>query len=150
MESRMTRGEVIFPSLLFVVIAGLLIVGRLVLGYSWTVIAFPFGAGVIVCGLCIVQVAAVITGRQTQVVDEDPLEPLTLSGLIWVFALAPFLFGLGFIFGTAACLLVCLRANGASWRLSAIIAAASFLVTWVMFVKFLQVPLPMWPLWIQQ
>jgi hypothetical protein len=145
----MSRAEALFPSLLFVIVAGLLIAGRFILGYSWTVIAFPFGAGGIMCALCTVQVATVLTGRRTNVADEEPLEPLTLSGLFWVFVLPLFLFALGFVFGTAAYLLICLRANGASWRLSGIVAAASFLVTWAMFIKFLQVPLPIWPLWME-
>jgi hypothetical protein len=145
----MSRAEAVFPALLFVAVAGLLVAGRFVLGYSWTVIAFPFGAGGLMCALCVAQVAAVLTGRQAQAVDEEPLEPLTLSGLFWVFALAPFLFALGFVAGTAAYLLICLRANGASWRLSVLVAAGSLLVTWGMFIKILQVPLPLWPLWMQ-
>lgn len=143
----MSRAEILFPSILFVIIAGLLATGWFILGYSLTVIAFPLGAGTVMCALCVVQVAAVLTGRQASVVDEEPLEPLTISGLAWVFALALFVFGLGFVVGPAVYLLTCLRANGSSWSLSLVIAAGSVAVTWGLFIKFLLVPLPIEPLW---
>lgn len=144
----MIRAEVLFPSLLFVGVAALLVAGLTVLGYSWPVIAFPFGAGAIMCALCVVEVARTFAGhRPAALSEQEELEPLTWGSLAWVFALGGFVYGLGFVFGPAAYLLVYLRANGSSWRLSIGIAAASLLVTWGLFIKVLRVLLPIQPLW---
>lgn len=142
----MNRAEVIFPSLLFLVTVALL-AGGWIIGYSWTVIGFPLGVGVFLCGLCALQIAAVLAGRSPVVVEGEPLEPVTTWSVAWVFALALFIAGLGFVAGPAIYLLAYLRANGSSWRLSSSIAAISLLVTWGLFIKGLQVPLPIEPLW---
>ena len=142
----MKRAEVIFPLLLFMLTVALL-VGGWMAGYSWSVIVFPLGVGVFLCGLCALQVAAVLAERSPVVVEGEPLAPLTTWSVAWVFALALFIAGLGFVLGPALYLVAYLRANGSSWRLSGSIAAVSFLVTWGIFIKGLQVPLPIEPLW---
>jgi ABC-type uncharacterized transport system permease subunit len=147
METRMSRAEIAFPVLLFVGVAALLAAGILVLDYPWAVIAFPFGAGSVMCALCAIQVA--LAGRrETSALTEEPQEPLTLSSLAWVFAIVVFVYAFGFVLGSAAYLLVYLRANGSSWRLSLAIAAVSLVATWGLFIKVLQVPLPLEPLWL--
>ncbi len=144
----MSRAEVIFPSLLFAVVASLLAAGFFVFHHSWTVIAFPFGAGLVVCALCLVDIAMSLSGRRAAPSATDmPLETLSPSSLIWAFALALFVYALGFVFGPAAYLLAYLRATGSSWRLSVGVAAASLLVTWVLFIKLLRILLPFEPLW---
>ena len=40
-----------------------------------------------------------------------------------------------------------LRAHGSSWLLSGAIAVGSIVVTWGLFIKFLQVLLPIEPFW---
>jgi len=149
----MSRGEAIFPAVLAVVVAALVVGGIFVAGYSWKVIAFPFGAAVIVCGLCLAQIATALSGTRTAAAEPSPatdlpLDPLTPASLIWVFVLVLFLYGLGFVFGPAAYLLLYLRANGSSWLRSAAIAAGSLLVTWGLFTKVLRVLLPIQPLWL--
>jgi hypothetical protein len=144
----MTRAEILFPSLLFVVVAAFLIAGLTVLDYSWAVIAFPLGAGVIMCALCAVEVARTLAGhRPAPLPEQEELEPLTWGSVAWVFALGGFVYGLGFVFGPAAYLLVYLRSNGSSWRLSIGVAAASLLITWGLFIKLLRVLLPIEPMW---
>jgi len=143
----MSRGEIAFPAVLFAVAAGL-IAGGFWVGYSWTVIAFPLGAAAIVCGLSALQMSWAIAGKADRAAAEDePLAPLTPASLAWVFALGLFVAALGFVFGPAAYLFAYLRAHGSSWALSGAIAAASIVVTWGLFIKFLQVLLPIEPLW---
>ena len=143
----MSRGEIAFPSILFVVVAAL-VAGGFAAGYSWTVIAFPLGAAIIVCGLSAVQVYWAIAGDPGRPSSEDErLPPLRVASLAWVFVLAIFVYGLGFVFGPAAYLLAYLRAHGSSWTLSIAVALGSLAVTWGLFIKFLQVPLPLEPLW---
>jgi hypothetical protein len=143
----MSRGEILFPAVLFAAVVAL-IAGGFAAGYSWTVIAFPLGAAVIVCALSAVQVSWALAGKADRPsAEEEQLPPLTLPSLAWVFALAVFVYALGFVFGPAAYLLAYLRAQGSSWALSGVIAAGSILVTWGLFIKFLQVLLPIEPLW---
>ena len=142
----MRRAEIVFPSLLFAITVALLIGGWMA-GYSWTVIVFPVGVGILLCGLSALQITAVVAGRSSPIVEDEAIGPLTAWGVAWVFALAPFIAGLGFIAGPALYLIVYLRANGSSWSLSGIIAATSVLVTWGVFIKALGVPLPIYPLW---
>jgi hypothetical protein len=152
----MNRGEAIFPGVTLIGVAALVAGGIFLAGYSWKVIAFPFGAAVIVCGLCLFQLATVLPGAKPQRADPEtpslpsdtPADPLTTASLVWVFVLALFLFGLGFVFGPAAYLLLYLRAHGVSWLTSTAIAAGSLLVTWGLFIKVLRVLLPLQPLWL--
>jgi Tripartite tricarboxylate transporter TctB family len=155
MNARTRAAEAIFPGVILTGVAALVAGGIVLAGYSWNVIAFPFGAAVLICGLCLFLLATLLLGRNTQPVDETPLppsdvptEPLTLASLAWVFVLALFLYGLGFVFGPAAYLLIYLRVHGSSWLLSIAVAAASLLVTWGLFIKVLRVLLPMQPLWL--
>lgn len=142
----MKTAEVVFPSLLFALTVALLLGGWMV-GYSWSVIIFPMAVGVLLCGLCALHIVAVLAGRSPPIVLDEATGPLTVRSVAWVFALAPFIAGLGFIAGPALYLFVYLRANGSSWRLSAIMSALSVVVTWGVFIKGLQVLLPIEPLW---
>jgi hypothetical protein len=144
----MSRAQIIFPCVLLAIVAALLAAGLFVYRYSWTVIGFPLGAGLFVCVFCLADIAMTWRGREPRPPASDsPLEPLSWASVLWAFAMVPFVVGLGFVFGSAAYLLAYLRANGASWRLSAIIAAASLLVTWGLFIKVMRVPMPVPPLW---
>lgn len=147
----MRRAELIFPCIILAAIAALLVYGAA--NYTWTALAFPLGAGLILCGLCAGELAAVLTGGRRQPApaadgprDEGPA-PLSPYAVAWIFGLAVFLYGLGFVAGPACYLLVCLRANRISWPLSVAIAAASVAVTWGLFVQTIGIQLPVAPLW---
>jgi hypothetical protein len=148
MEARMTRAELAFPALLLAGVASLVAAGFLLFGYPWSVIAFPFGAALVMCMLCVVQLVTLFAGIRPAPSDDTPSEPLTASSVAWIFALAGFVYALGFVFGPAAYLLAYLRANRISWLTSASIAAASVIVTWGLFIKALHVLLPIEPLWL--
>ena len=116
----MNRSEAIFPGVLLLAVAALVAGGIFIAGYSWKVIAFPFGAALVMGGLCLVVVTTALTSRTAGAAAETsaqsrelPAEPLTPASLAWLFALALFLYGLGFVFGPAAYLLVYLRAHRA-------------------------------------
>lgn len=144
----MSRAELAFPSAILAMVAAFA-AGGIVLGeYPWGVIVFPFGAACAVCVLCAIQVASTVTAGAAPEAEPQTDGEISLKGLIWLFALAPFLYGLGFVFGPAAYLLACLGANGVSWRLSIPIAVASLPVTWGLFIKVMGVQLPIAPLWL--
>ena len=142
----MNRGELIFPALLIAVVVAL-IGGGFAAGYSWTVIAFPLGAAILVCALCAVQTFWAVAGASGLLAAGEEPPALTQASIAWVFALAIFVYGLGFVLGPAVYLLAYLRAHGSSWTLSGIIAGSSIVATWGLFIRFLQVPLPIEPLW---
>jgi hypothetical protein len=144
----MMRAQIIFPCLLFAVVAALLASGLFVYHYSWTVIGFPLGAGLFVCVMCLIDIAMTLKGREPRPPASDtPLEPLSRAAVLWAFALVPFVIAFGFVFGSALYLLAYLLANGSSWRLSAIISATSLLLTWGLFIRVMREPMPVEPLW---
>jgi hypothetical protein len=149
MEAGMTaRLQILFPLLLITIVAALLGAGLFVYRYSWAVVGFPLGAGVFVCVMCAIDIIMTLTGRApARPVSEAPLEPLSVSAVVWAFALLPFVFAFGFVFGSALYLLAYMLATGSSFRLSAIISAASLVVTWGLFIRLMRVPMPLEPLW---
>lgn len=143
----MNRSEASFPALILAFTAAMLALGYFYYGYSWTSFAFPLAAGLVVSLLCLFEIAAFLRrpgATAPRAADTPPLAP---AGLAWLFALAAFLYAFGFVFGAALYLLVCLRGNGFSWRLSASTAVVALLVGWGLFVKLLGIPLPIKPLW---
>ena len=142
------RLQIVFPLLLFTIVAALLASGFFIYRYSWTVIGFPLGAGLFFSAMCVIDIVMTLTGRApARPSTEAALEPLTWAALLWAFALMPFVYVFGFVFGSALYLLAYMLANGFSFRLSAIIATASLAVTWGLFIKIMRVPMPLEPLW---
>jgi hypothetical protein len=150
----MSRAEAIFPALIVAVVATLLALGNFVFEYSWTTFAFPLAAGIVLCALCALEITGVLVTRHeapaiaAQTGEDRP--PLALASLTWMFALAVFLYALGFVAGPALYLLAFLRANRFSWVLSASIALASIAVTWGLFIHVIGILLPVEPLWWSQ
>jgi hypothetical protein len=148
----MSRAEIVFPGVLSLTVGGLIAGGILLAGYSWQVVAFPFGAAAIVCGLSVLLIASRLARGAPATVpaadDGSAPPPLTWSSIGWIFVLGLFLYGLGFVLGPAAYLLVYLRATGSRWLTSAAISAGSLVVTWGLFIKLLRVLLPIQPLWL--
>lgn len=140
----MKRDQAVFPSLILAFTLTMLAVGYFHYQYSWTAFAFPFASGLLVSFLCILEIAAVF---RRQGGGASPARPVSLTGVAWLFALAAFLYAFGFVFGAALYLLVCLRGNDFSWRLSLGTGAVSLIVTWGIFIKVLGVQLPLKPLW---
>jgi hypothetical protein len=145
----MSRAEIVFPALIVAFTATFLALGNFVYAYSWTSFVFPLMVGSVLCVLCAAGVVSALAGRRAtapQASQDEPV-PLSLPSLAWMFALALFLYGLGFVVGPAAYLLACLRSNGFSWGLSLAVAGGSLLVTWGLFIHVMGILLPIWPLW---
>jgi hypothetical protein len=151
----MTRGELLFPAAIAAVVVVLLALGYYYYEYGWTTFAFPLGVGAVLCVLCAIEIAGVLRGRRAATAHagsdidstDTEQERLSLPAVGWMFALVVFLYAFGFVFGAAIYLLMCLRLNGFSWTASAIVALGSMLVTWGLFIKILDILLPVWPLW---
>jgi hypothetical protein len=145
----MSRAEIMFPALILAFTATFLALGNFVYAYSWTSFAFPLMVGAVLCVLCAARIVTALAGPHATAprTNQDEPVPLSLSSLAWMFALALFLYGLGFVAGPAAYLLACLRANGFSWSLALAVAGSSLLVTWGLFIHVMSILLPIWPLW---
>ena len=137
----MTRSEAIFPALIASFTAAMLALGYFHYHYSWTSFAFPFGAGLVVIALCAAEIF---------IAPRNPVEvpAVPIRSLLWLFALAPFLWAFGFVFGAALYLLVSLRGHAFSWRASIATALVSLLVSWGLVIEVLGVQLPIRPLWL--
>jgi hypothetical protein len=154
-EERMSRAELIFPALIFIVIVVFAGGGYFIGEYSWGVIVFPLGAASLACALCAIEIVRGLASQRIAAPvraaaaagggEEQP--PLWGPGAAWMFALPVFLYGLGFVAGPAVYLLACLRTNRFSWALSATIAAASVAMTFGLFIHVMGVQLPVMPLW---
>jgi hypothetical protein len=144
----MTRGAAIFPALILAFTAAMLALGYFHYQYSWTTFSFPLGAGVILCLLCALELASALRHPEADAQRLQEMPALSLRSLAWLFALAPFLWAFGFVFGAALYLLVSLRGNAFSWRASIATAAGWLLVSWGLIIKLLGVQLPIAPLWI--
>ena len=145
----MTRGAFIFPALFFVATIALLALGYFYYGYPWVTFAFPFGAGLALCGLCALEMAKTLA-KSTEsgpAIEDEPDVSMSWPALGWLLALLLFLYGFGFVYGSAAYLLVCLLGNGFSWKIAVGSALVALVVTWGLFIKILGVLLPLQPLW---
>lgn len=142
----MTRAAILFPALILLAAGGLTIYA--VFTFTWTALQFPLGAGVLLCALCVGELAVTLSGRRAEAaLDEERVGPLPWPSLIWIFALGGFLFAFGFVAGPALYLLIVLRASRFSWTFAAVMAAASVVVTWGFFIKIVGILLPVMPMW---
>ena len=139
----MIRAEAIFPALIAAFTAAMLALGHFHYHYAWTSFAFPFAVGLAVIALCGAEMLALL--RSSKAVVDVPAVPI--RSLLWLFALAPFLWAFGFVFGAALYLLISLRGHAFSWRASVTTALASLLVSWGLVIELLGVQLPIKPLW---
>ena len=144
----MTRGAFLFPALILAFTAAMLAVGYFHYHYSWVSFAFPLGVGLVLCVLCAFELTSAVRHPEAAARRISEMPALPVRSLAWLFALAPFLWLFGFVFGAALYLLVSLRGNAFSWRTSIATAALSLLVSWGLVIKVLGVQLPIAPLWL--
>jgi len=143
----MTRAQTIFPALILAFTASMLALGYFHYHYSWTSFAFPLGAGVVIIALCASEILGTLRHPVADAERLANMPALPLRSILWLFALAPFLWAFGFVVGAALYLLISLRGHAFSWRASIITALLSLLVSWGLVIKVLGVQLPIRPLW---
>ncbi len=143
----MTRGAFIFPALILAFSVSMLALGYFYYHYSWVSFAFPLATGLVLSALCAFELTSAARHSDADAKRAQEMPSLSLVSLAWLFALAPFLWAFGFVFGSALYLLVSLRGNAFSWRASIVTALVSLLVSWALLIKILGVQLPIKPLW---
>ena len=143
----MTRAQAAFPALILAFVAAMLALGYFHYNCTCPTFAFRLGAGVVVIALCAGEILGLVRHPETVAQPTDQMPAVPIRSLLWLFALAPFLWAFGFVFGGALYLLISLRGHAFSWRASIVTALASLLVSWGLVIKILGVQLPIAPLW---
>lgn len=143
----MTRPQALFPALILAFTASMLALGYFHYHYSWTSFAFPLGTGLVLCALCAFEIASALRHPDADAQHLADMPALSMRSILWLFALAPFLWAFGFVFGAALYLLVSLRGHAFSWRAAVLTSAGWLLLSWGLVIKILSVQLPIRPLW---
>jgi hypothetical protein len=146
-RERMTRVQAIFPALLVAFTGAMLALGYFHYHYSWTSFAFPLIAGLVVIVLCAGEMLGLLRHPETVAQPADQMPAVPIRSLLWLFALGPFLWAFGFVFGAALYLLISMRGHAFSWRAAIMTALVSLLVSWGLVIEVLGVQLPIRPVW---
>ncbi len=116
--------------------------------YGWTILRFPVLAGVTVCLIGIGNLA--MTARIMHAGDSDDtvqtgLRP-AISAMAWIGAALPMVLLLGYVIGLPLYIFIYLKSHGQGWRVSAVLAAVTFVVVYGGFVTLLAIPLQVLPM----
>ena len=106
--------------------------------------------GLVVCLFCL---ASLIQGRllapETEGQGEDEETPLTfreaLPTLLWITAILPLVFVLGFSIGLPLYVFAYLKAHGRSWVQSTVMALSVLAIVYLFFVRVLGMPAGVFP-----
>jgi hypothetical protein len=147
--SRTDRGFTIFI-LLFIL--GFLGLGALHYSYEWSVFRFPVLVGLVACLLCLGNLAQSRRLTRTAPTPADPAKndaPLTfreaLLAMLWIAAIVPMVFVLGFAIGLPLYVFAYLKAHKRSWIQSAMVALCVLAVVYLFFVRVLGMPPGLFP-----
>ena len=123
--------------------------------YEWMVLRFPLLVGLVACLLCVGNLAKGARGAQAArganklAKGDTTHDPLTfrqaLPAMIWVAAVVPVVFLLGYVIGLPLYVFVYLKAHEQGWITSGALSLATLGVVYLGFVKILAVPLPVFP-----
>ena len=141
-------------TLLFVL--GFLGLGAFYYEYEWIVLRFPLLVGLVACVLC---VGNLVKGLRDSKTVGDPGKvaesgtgpaPRTfrqvLPAMMWVVAVVPVVFLLGYAIGLPLYVFAYLKTHGHGWRLSCVLSLGTLAVVYLGFVKALGVLLPVLPI----
>ena len=137
----MARADRTFTVFVMIVVAGFVAVGAFHYDYDWTVLRFPFVVAIVICLLCLGNLAkrphrpATASGND----HGPPPGRQTMAAVLWVMAVVPMVFTAGFVIGLPLYVLAYLRTHEQSWGLSAALSLGSLAVTYLIFVKLLGV-----------
>ncbi|MGQ0664462.1 MAG: hypothetical protein ACT4P2_12985 [Pseudomonadota bacterium] len=143
----MRAAEILFPAALFLLVGAFLGLGVLHYGYPWSVLGFPFAVGAFVCLLCVWRVARAGFGDGPREPAPEPVAAIPLASTVWVFAILPAVYALGFVFGPPAYVFLYLKLHGYGWRLSLALSAACLAAIYGVFIMALRIVMPLKPLW---
>ena len=150
----MRTADRLFALLIAAFVAFFLAAGILYYHYETTVIRFPLMVGVLVIALALIQL---VRGPRADGAVEPKEEAETLEtpraidtrelfgGALWLLAILPAVWLLGYPAGITLYLLAYLKAHGEGWVLSIVVALVGLAVVWLLFVQLFAVRLPLLP-----
>ena len=151
----MSRAERNFTIFVMLFILGFLGLGVYHYEYKWPVLRFPLLVGLVACLLCVGKLVKGRRGAEAGSAIGVPAEgagpEMRLSfsqawpGMMWVLAIVPIVFLLGYVIGLPLYVFAYLKAHGQGWFLSGVLSLGTLAVVYLGFVKLLGVPLPVLP-----
>jgi hypothetical protein len=132
--------EFLFPGVMVVLTAIILLCGGLLFNYSKQVLTFPVMIGCL-AGLSALQIMKPLVRRMPGADEEKTLLP-ELTNLLMIGTILPFLLIFGFVAGPALWLAGFMRVRGENWRLAGAIGAGTLFFVYVVFAGLLKIPLP--------
>lgn len=156
----MQRTEALFLFAVALFLTGFCLLGLFHYAYSATLLRFPLlAAGVTLFLICC---RLVLLHREQGAGGPDLMEtPRTVLvevlgaarrghavvSMLWMIAILPLVFVLGWPLGMAVYLLCALRHFGEAWPLAIAISLSSLVLSYGLFIAVLGVPLPVLPVW---
>ncbi len=142
--------EIAFAAALLLFVAFIIGAGVFFYGYPMNVMRFPYFVGGFLLLMGAWRLRGAIRGERLEGETEE--EPTTDSigefarTALWLLLILPAVWILGYPAGITAYLLVYFLAHGQSWLTSVLLSAAALAVTYFVFIVFLRVNLPVWPI----
>jgi hypothetical protein len=141
-----------FTIAILLFILGFLGLGAFHYAYEWSILRFPVLVGVVACFLCLASLAQGRRGPQTARAATDQTKgdgSLTfreaLPAMLWIVAIVPIVFVLGFAIGLPLYVLVYLKAHDRSWIQSVVVSICILAVVYLIFVRILAMPPGLFP-----
>lgn len=137
---------------LMVFVLGFIGLGQFHYEYAWPVIRFPMMVGMVTCLLCLgslLRGIAVVSNEpdaDSELPSESATVGQTVSAMIWVAAVMPTIFLLGYVIGLPLYIFVYSKTHDLGWVASGLLSILTFAVVYLGFVKLLSVPLPILPI----
>jgi hypothetical protein len=142
--------EIAFAAVLLLFVAGIIGAGMFFYNYPMNVMRFPYFVGGFLLLMGAWRLRGAIRGERLEGESDDA--PTTESvaqfarTALWLLAILPAVWILGYPAGICLYLLVYFMAHGQGWMISIILALAALAVTYFVFIVFLKVNLPVWPI----
>lgn len=144
--------EIAFAAVLLAFVVFIIGAGVVYYHYPMNVMRFPYFVGAFLAGMAAWRLKGAIAGERLEGDVEEGEAPTTESvgefarTALWLLAILPAVWFLGYPAGITLYLLVYFIAHGQSWWTTILLSAAGLLVTYFVFIELLRVNLPVWPI----
>ncbi|MDH3241716.1 MAG: tripartite tricarboxylate transporter TctB family protein [Alphaproteobacteria bacterium] len=142
--------EIAFSATLLLFVVAIIGAGMFVYNYPLNVMRFPYFVGGFLLLMGLWRLKGAIQGERLD--GEREADPTTESvgqfarTAAWLLAILPAVWILGYPAGISLYLLVYFLVHGQGWLTSIILSLAALAVTYFVFIVFLRVNLPLWPI----
>lgn len=143
--------EIAFAAALLAFVAFIIGAGVFVYHYPMNVMRFPYFVGAFLLAMGGWRLSGAMKGERLEGEAEEEAPTTGSVGefsrtALWLLAILPSVWILGYPAGITLYLLVYFLAHGQGWLTSVLLSAAALAVTYFVFIVFLRVNLPVWPI----